>query len=171
MPDLRTFRHNGLLDGPLGWAADQAVVATVQNNLEQLVRIVIIDEQPIFRDGLRWLIETEPGLRIVGEVGNGSDAVALVRDLDPDVLLLGLAGKLPLQTLQAVTAVGASVRIIVLTPSVDTPEVARALQLGARFICYGADILMVKRGLEQIREECSSLGFSFDSLAEIRVKL
>ena len=50
-------------------------------------------------------------------------------------------------------------------------HIQEALELGARFICYGADILMVKRGLEQIREECSSLGFSFDSSVESRVKL
>jgi DNA-binding NarL/FixJ family response regulator len=100
--------------------------------VEQPVRIVIADEQPIFRDGLRLLIETEPGLRIVGEIGNGSDAVALVRDLDPDVLLLGLTGELPLKTLQEVAATVTSVRTIVLTATVDTPDVARALQLGAR---------------------------------------
>jgi DNA-binding NarL/FixJ family response regulator len=100
--------------------------------VEQPVRIVIADEQPIFRDGLRLLIETEPGLRIVGEIGNGADAVALVRDLDPDVLLLGLTGELPLKTLQEVAATVTSVRTIVLTATVDTPDVARALQLGAR---------------------------------------
>jgi 4-hydroxy-2-oxoheptanedioate aldolase len=50
-------------------------------------------------------------------------------------------------------------------------SVQNALELGARMVCYGADILMVKRGLEQIRAECSELGFSFDGPAESRVKL
>ena len=121
----------------------RATVATPLK-IHQPVRIVIADEQPIFRDGLRLLIETEAGFRIVGEIGNGSDAVAQVQELDPDILLLGLAGGLPLmQTLQDV-AVRTSMRIIVLTPSVDTPDVARALQLGARGVVpkdSAADVL------------------------------
>jgi 4-hydroxy-2-oxoheptanedioate aldolase len=51
------------------------------------------------------------------------------------------------------------------------PHIQEALELGARFICHGADILMVKRGLEQIRAECAPLGFTFDGPAESRVKL
>ena len=82
----------------------RAIVATPLK-IHQPVRIVIADEQPIFRDGLRLLIETEPGFRIVGEIGNGSEAVARVRELDPDILLLGLAGGIPLlQTLRDVGA-------------------------------------------------------------------
>src|SRR2546425_2200785 len=122
----------------------RAIVATPLK-IQQPVRIVIADEQPIFRDGLRLLIETEPGFRIVGEVGNGSDVVERVRELDPDILLLGLAGGIPLlQTLQDVGAPRTSMRIIVLTPSVDTPDVARALQLGARGVVpkdSAADVL------------------------------
>src|SRR5206468_3970416 len=122
----------------------KALVATPLK-IQQPVRIVIADEQPIFRDGLRLLIETEPGFRIVGEVDNGSDAGARVRELDPDILLLGLAGGIPLlQTLDDRAPVGSAVRIIVLTPSVDTPDVARALQLGARGVVpkdSGADVL------------------------------
>jgi 4-hydroxy-2-oxoheptanedioate aldolase len=45
------------------------------------------------------------------------------------------------------------------------------MELGARFLCHGADILMVKRGLEQIRDDCKSLGFTFDGPVESRVKL
>ena len=46
-----------------------------------------------------------------------------------------------------------------------------ALELGARFICYGADILMVKEGLEKIRGECKPFGFTFDDPNENRVSL
>ena len=45
------------------------------------------------------------------------------------------------------------------------------MELGARFLCHNADILMVKRGLEQVREDCKKLGFTFDGPAESRVKL
>lgn len=48
-------------------------------------------------------------------------------------------------------------------------HIEEALSMGARFICHGADILLVKRGLEQIRKECSGLGFRFDAPAQDRV--
>lgn len=53
-----------------------------------------------------------------------------------------------------------------------TPRhIEEALSMGARFICHGADILMVKHGLEQIRNACSRLGFTFDAPSEERVLL
>lgn len=51
------------------------------------------------------------------------------------------------------------------------PQIEEALELGARFICHGADILAVKRGFEQVRDDCSKLGFTFDDSAERRVTL
>jgi DNA-binding NarL/FixJ family response regulator len=98
------------------------------------VRIVIADEHPIFRDGLRWLLETEPGLHVAGDAADSVTAAALVRDLNPDVLLLRMtgSGRPALDTLREVDAAGASVRTILLTTHVDTPEVLAALRLGAR---------------------------------------
>lgn len=52
-----------------------------------------------------------------------------------------------------------------------TQQIEEAIELGARFICHGADILAVKRGLEQIRDECLKLGFTFDDPIDNRVIL
>jgi len=53
-----------------------------------------------------------------------------------------------------------------------TPRnVEETLALGAKFICYGADILTIKRGFEQIRDDCSKLGFTFDDPAKNRVAM
>ena len=98
------------------------------------IRIIIADEHCIFRHGLRRLLETRPGLKIVGETGSAEEAASLVRDLQPDILLLGLgpAGPFPLETLERMAAQGAVVRTILLTGSVDTPDVmSAAIQLGA----------------------------------------
>jgi DNA-binding NarL/FixJ family response regulator len=97
------------------------------------VRIVIFDEHPIFRDGLRRLLETRPGLHIVGETGHGSTAVALVRDLLPDILLLGLGtiGGAALEVVRTTASYGFTGTILI-AASVDTPEVADAFALGVR---------------------------------------
>jgi two-component system nitrate/nitrite response regulator NarL len=111
-----------------------------------LVRIVIVDEYSIFRHGIRRLLETDPGLQIVGEAGVGSAAVALVRELEPDILLLGSApAAAPVsETLRQLAESGAPVRTILLLRSIDMPDVADVLQWGARGILSkdsAADVL------------------------------
>jgi DNA-binding NarL/FixJ family response regulator len=96
------------------------------------VRIVIAAESPILREGLRRLIESEPGLIVAGGAADGFKAAALVRDLKPDILLLGLrkSGRQVLDTLLEVEASGASVRTILLANRFDTPEVVGAMRHG-----------------------------------------
>jgi len=99
----------------------------------QGVRILIADDHPIFRDGLRRLLEAEPGLHVIGEASNGSEAVQLGRQLKPDVLLLDLA--MPGHPgFEALRELGSSspIRIILLTAAVEKNEIVEALQLGAR---------------------------------------
>jgi DNA-binding NarL/FixJ family response regulator len=100
----------------------------------QTVRIVIADQQPIFRHGLRRLLETDPRLVIVSETHDGATAAAAIRELRPDILLLGLnASACPaVDTLREVAANGGEVRTIILADRLGAPEVACALQLGAR---------------------------------------
>jgi two-component system nitrate/nitrite response regulator NarL len=98
------------------------------------VRVVVADGHPIFRDGLRRLLETDPRLLSVSDTGEGASTVALVHELAPDILLLDLAtsGRHAVERLSELAASGVLVRTIVLTDCVETPEVLRALQLGAR---------------------------------------
>ena len=98
------------------------------------VRIVIADDHPIFRDGLRRLLEVEADLKVVGEASNGEQAVQLVHDLAPDILLLDLA--MPrmggLATLGKLAEDDSAVKVIVLTAGIDKSDVLKGLQLGAR---------------------------------------
>ena len=99
----------------------------------QLVRIVIADQQPIFRHGLRRLLETDPWLVIVCETHDGARAAAAIRELRPDILLLGLnaSGCRSVDMLREVAANGGEVRTIILAERLGAPEVAGALKLGA----------------------------------------
>ncbi len=112
------------------------------------VRIVIADDHPVFRDGLRRLLEAEPGFRVVAEAGDGAQAVESVRQHRPDVLLLDLA--MPnvrgLEALRELAASSTPVHTILLTAAIETTQIVEALQLGARGVVlkHSASELLLK---------------------------
>lgn len=103
------------------------------NQRPKAIRIVIADGQPIFRQGLRTVIESQFDLRVVGETSDGAEGVKLVRKYEPDVLLLDLAvsGLAALKVLRSVQSSASQVRSIVLATEIETPETHQALKLGA----------------------------------------
>ena len=99
-----------------------------------LTRIVIADDHPIFRDGLKRLLESEREFKVVGEACEGIDAVTLVQQLKPDVLLLDLAmpRRAGLDALREMGNEPVSPRVILLTAAAEKHQIVEALQLGAR---------------------------------------
>jgi DNA-binding NarL/FixJ family response regulator len=99
---------------------------------ESTVRVVIAHEHPIFRYGLKLLLEETRGFHVVGEAADGVHAVQLSRDLQADVLLMDLA--IPaggLETLQSLATSAPSVRPVVLIGDDDKAQLT-ALRFGAR---------------------------------------
>ena len=98
--------------------------------------IVISYDHALFREGLRKLLEAEPGMRIVGEAVDGEETVRVVGQLKPHVLLLDLS--LPklngLEVLGELSKLGLQTRTIMLTAAIEREQVVEALQLGVRGI-------------------------------------
>ena len=97
------------------------------------IRIVIADDHPIFREGLKYLLGTQEDFQLLAEVGNGDDVLDTIEKLQPDILLLdlrmpGTHGLVVLERLQATKI--SSTKVIVLTASEDKNEFVQAMKLG-----------------------------------------
>ena len=100
------------------------------------INIVISDDHALFREGLRKLLEAEPGMRIVGEATDGEETVKVVGQLKPNILLLDLSlpKKSGLEVLLELSKLGIDTRTIMLTAGIEREQVVEALQLGVRGI-------------------------------------
>src|SRR5579862_6643346 len=110
--------------------------ATIRPNLLEPrkgnIRILIADDHPIVRDGLKKLLSLEEDFEIVGEAADGCEVLEKVQELDPDVLLLDL--RMPnldgLSALQTLQQTNKRTRVIILTASEDKNEFVQAMKLG-----------------------------------------
>jgi len=100
--------------------------------------VLIVDDHPVVRQGLRALLDVHDGIEVAGEAGAGEEALALAADLAPDVILLDL--KLPgmdgLALLRELRARGIGARVLVLTSGNDPAQVGLALRSGAAGFLY-----------------------------------
>jgi DNA-binding NarL/FixJ family response regulator len=98
-----------------------------------MISILVVDDQPMMRTGLRYILEAEPDLTVTGEAADGETAVASVRQLDPDVVLMdirmpGLDG---IQATRHIVASSAHARVLIFTTFDIDGHILDALRAGA----------------------------------------
>jgi two-component system nitrate/nitrite response regulator NarL len=100
------------------------------------IRILLADDHPVVRIGVRNMLQADPALEVVGECGDGDEAITQTLELLPDILLLDLyMPRLPgLEAMRAIMNGSPTVKIILLTSTISTQQVIEALQIGARGI-------------------------------------
>jgi len=88
-----------------------------------LLKLLIVDDHPVFRQGLRDVFETDPQIHVVGEAADGDEALALAKELEPDVILMDI--NLPttsgIQVTRAITTQMSGTKVVMIT-GYDEPE-------------------------------------------------
>ena len=104
----------------------------------QPISVLIVDDHPVVRRGLRVLLEVQDGIEVAGEAGDGATALALDAEYAPDVILLDL--KLPgmegIAVLCELRARGSAARVLVLTSATEPASASLALRSGAAGVLY-----------------------------------
>jgi len=97
------------------------------------IRIVLADDHALVRAGLRMLLEKLPGVKVVGEAGNGREALEMVKTVTPNILLLdvSMAGTGGLEALPRIVKDFPSVKVLMLSGHANEEYVLRALRCGA----------------------------------------
>jgi len=134
-------------------------------NETPVVRILLVDDHPLIRDGLGALIRKREDMQVVAEASNGEDAIALHRKHRPEVTLmdLGLPGVDGLSALLAIRKEDPEAKILVLTLRSGDEDVSQALKAGARgYVLKDATwaelshaIVEVSRGRKHISREAA----------------
>ena len=98
------------------------------------ITVFLADDHAVVRDGLRFLLEAQPDIRVIGDANNGRETVRLVKQLCPDVVVMDIA--MPelngIEATQKISAACPASQVIILSMYSTDEHIIRALQAGAR---------------------------------------
>src|SRR5579859_874224 len=118
------------------------------------LRVLIADDHPIFRNGMRALLTSISGIEVAGEAVNGNEAIDLAASLQPDVVLMDLhmpGGVGGIEATRRILAISPHIRVLVVTMFEDDDSVFAALRAGARgYILKGVSPNEMVRAIQAV---------------------
>jgi len=118
------------------------------------IRLVVADDHPVVRDGLRALIEATPGIELLGEATTGDEAIEIARRVRPDVVLMDLAmpGRNGIEATREIASNGWASAVLILTMFADDESIFAAMRAGAR------GYLLKDAGHDEMRRAIEGVG-------------
>jgi DNA-binding NarL/FixJ family response regulator len=117
------------------------------------LRVLIADDHPVFRDGIRALLETTPHTEVVGEAITGEEAVLLATELKPDLILMDvqMPGLNGIEATRRIVAAQPQIRVLVVTMFEDDASVFTAMRAGARgYVLKDATREEIRRAIQAV---------------------
>jgi DNA-binding NarL/FixJ family response regulator len=119
------------------------------------IRVLVADDHPFFRDGLRVLLEATPDTEVIGEASRGDEVVVMSARLQPDVVLMDLRmpGLSGIEATRQITQTNPQIGVLVVTMYEDDDSVFAAMRAGARgYLLKGADKEEVLRAIRAVAQ-------------------
>jgi DNA-binding NarL/FixJ family response regulator len=107
----------------------------------ETIRVLIVDDHPLFRDGLKALLQTAPDTEVTGEAASGNDAIRLATEIKPDVILMDLQmpGMDGIEATRRIVDANPEINVLMVTMFEDDQSVFAAMRAGARgYVLKGA---------------------------------
>jgi DNA-binding NarL/FixJ family response regulator len=126
-----------------------------------MIRLLLVDDQNIVRKGLKVLLEAQLGFQVVGEAGNGREAIAQVEALQPDVVLMDV--RMPemdgVAATQAICQRYPEIRVLVLSTFDEDDYVSRAMQFGAKgYLLKDSQVEELAQAIRAVHRGFTQLG-------------
>jgi DNA-binding NarL/FixJ family response regulator len=120
----------------------------------QPLRVLLVDDDPVFRELLAFVLRTDLGAEVVGQAGDGANGIELARELQPDVVVMDL--RMPsmdgFEATKRIVAEQGETRVVVVSSSTESDDVKRALEAGA------AGYVPKEHAVAELSDEVSRLG-------------
>ena len=118
------------------------------------IRVLVVDDHAVLRQSLRYLLEAQPGLEVVGEASNGRDAVELAQKLKPDVVLMDtiMPGLNGIEATRQIRRQLPKTKVLMLTGYMEDEHIAGALQAGASgYVVKKSDMDELLLGIQAVQ--------------------